>query len=60
MIGRFIIWVEDQHGQISRAFTWRGIASEGMAKARAEAFSRGVRIADIWATPIANNNRGVT
>lgn len=57
MIGRFVIWVEDEHGNISRAFTWRGAAAEGIARARVDALSRGIRPADIWATPIANTVR---
>lgn len=60
MLGRFIIWVEDQHGHIFRAFTWRGLASHGIKLAREEALSRGVKIADIWATPIANEGRNTS
>lgn len=54
MIGRFVIWVEDEFGHIYKAFTWTGKAAEGIAKARAEALGRGLRSADIWATPVAN------
>ena len=53
-MGRFVIWVEDQYGHISRAFTWSGRASDGIAKAKAEAMQRGQFNADIWATPLAN------
>jgi hypothetical protein len=57
MIGRFLIWVEDEFGHINRAFTWHGHAAEGIARARAEALARGKQVVDIWATPIANYNR---
>ena len=53
-MGRFVIWIEDQYGHITRAFTWHGKASEGIAKARAEAMQKGDFNADIWATPLAN------
>lgn len=54
MIGTFVIWVEDQHGFIAYSKTWRGLVSDGIAKVRQEMQMRGVRIADIWATPVAN------
>lgn len=57
MIGRFVIWVEDEHGNIARAFTWSGAASEGIARARVDALVRGVKPSDIWATPVANVER---
>jgi len=60
MIGHFAIWVEDRYGNIVRALTWRGTAQEGIAHARADAWSRGIRCADIWATPIANQTRQFT
>jgi len=57
MIGRFVIWVEDEYGNISRAFTWSGVAAEGIARARVDALIRGIKPADIWATPISNAAR---
>lgn len=54
-MGRFVIWVEDQYGHISRAFTWYGKANDGITKARAEATQRGIFGVDIWATPLANH-----
>jgi hypothetical protein len=59
MIGTFIIWVEDQWGNIARAFTWKGAARDGIAKAMAESRSRGMYPVDVWATPIANKNAEV-
>jgi hypothetical protein len=55
MIGRFVIWVEDEFGHISRALTWTGRASDGIAKAHTEALAKGLRRFDVWATPVANN-----
>lgn len=57
MIGRFVIWVEDEFGHVARAMTWHGVAAEGIARARVDALSRGIRPADIWATPVANTVR---
>lgn len=54
MIGRFIIWIEDEFGHISKAMTWTGRALDGIEKARAEALASGLRHYDVWATPIAN------
>jgi len=54
-MGSFVIWVEDQYGHISRAFTWRGKALDGIAKARTEARSAGKYRVSIWATPLANH-----
>jgi hypothetical protein len=56
MFGRFIIWVEDAAGNVTRAFTWTGRADDGIARARAEERAMGKKAVDIWATPanIAN------
>lgn len=54
MIERFIIWIEDDYGHISKALTWTGLAKDGMAKARVDAMARGLRRFDVWATPISN------
>jgi hypothetical protein len=59
MIGTFVIWVEDRWGNIVRAFTWTGAANEGIAKAKAESQANGMYLADVWATPVANNNKGM-
>lgn len=59
MLGTFVIWVEDQWGDIVRAFTWRGRAKDGIARASIEARARGIRVADVWATPVANNDAEV-
>jgi len=56
MIGKFVIWVEDKQGVITRAFDWTGRASEGIARARADALKKGMNRFDVWATPIANRN----
>jgi hypothetical protein len=56
MLGRFIIWIEDDFGHIYKALTWHGRAFEGIEKARAEARAKGLHRVDIWATPIANSN----
>ena len=56
MVGLFVIWVEDADNNVTRAFTWRGSASEGISRARAEALARGLAFKDIWATPISNHN----
>jgi hypothetical protein len=54
MLGRFVIWIEDEYGHISKAMTWTGLAKDGIAKARVEAKARGLLRFDIWATPVAN------
>jgi hypothetical protein len=54
MLGQFVIWIEDEFGHISKAMTWKGLAKEGIAKARVEALARGLRRFDIWATPVSN------
>jgi hypothetical protein len=54
-IGRFVIWVEDDFGHIAKATTWFGVASEGIAKVKAEMRAKGLHRADVWATPIANH-----
>jgi hypothetical protein len=54
MLGRFVIWIEDEYGHISKALTWTGRAKEGMEKARVDAMARGLRRFDVWATPISN------
>lgn len=59
MIGRFVIWVEDEFGTILKAFTWTGNEREGIERARQEAIARGRKAVDIWATPIANYNKRV-
>lgn len=59
MNGLFVIWVEDADNNVTRAFTWRGLASEGISRARAEALARGLSFKDIWATPVANRNGAV-
>jgi hypothetical protein len=56
MIDKFVIWVEDQFGHTTRAFTWRGIARDGIARAKEEARAKGQHRVDVWATPIANKN----
>lgn len=55
MLGQFAIWIEDEFGHVSKALTWKGLAREGIEKARATALSRGIRPFDIWATPTAKN-----
>lgn len=54
MLGRFIIWIEDEFGHVYKAMTWTGRAKDGIAKARVEALSRGLKRFEIWATPTAN------
>ena len=54
MLGRFVIWIEDEFGHISKAMTWTGLAKDGIDKARVEAKARGLRRFEIWATPVAN------
>lgn len=52
MTQRFVIWAEDQHGNITRAMTWRGTVQQGIARVRADAQTRGVKLCDVWATPV--------
>jgi hypothetical protein len=56
MIGRFIIWVEDEFGHINRAFTWTGTERDGINRAKQDAIAHGKKAIDIWATPVANRN----
>jgi hypothetical protein len=52
----FLIMLEDEFGDVKRAFTWRGNASEGISRAKLEALIRGQEYVDIWAVPVANKN----
>lgn len=56
MVGRFVIWVEDTAGNVVRAFTHVGKASEGIARAKREAHEMRLPICDVWATPVQYDN----
>jgi len=59
MIGKYVVWTENSLGSFGKAFVHVGKMQDGIDKAKEEAYSQGVTLLDVWATPVSNRNKKV-